>query len=71
LTAVVIIIIAGELTRDYLNGRSCDQLQRRLMLLPWQPDDMTHLSFEQHEDDALFTSVCLVSLKLHFFAAKL
>jgi len=51
-------VITGELTRDYLNGRSNDPLQRRLLLLPWQPDDMTHLSYEQHEDDALFTSVC-------------
>ena len=51
-------IITGELTRDYLNGRSCEPLQRRLRLLPWQVDDMSHLSYEQHEDDDLFTSVC-------------
>ena len=32
-------------------------------MLPWQPDDMTHLSYEQHEDDAIFTAVCLFFLQ--------
>jgi len=60
--------ITGELTRDYLDGRSDELLQRRLLMLPWQPDDMTHLSYEQHEDDDLFKAVCMLCCSLvdHF-----
>jgi len=58
------LTITGELTRDYLDGRCNDPLQRRLLMLPWQPDDMTHLSYEQHEDDEIFTAVCTVSLEI-------
>jgi tubulin--tyrosine ligase-like protein 12 len=45
-----------EVTRDYVYGRTADPLTRKLLLLPWQPDDMSHLSYEQHEDDELFVS---------------
>jgi len=60
--------ITGELTRDYLDGRSDELLQRRLLMLPWQPDDMTHLSYEQHEDDNIFKAVCMLCCPLvdHF-----
>lgn len=49
--------IADEVTRDYLNSRICDGLTRKLLLLPWQPDDMRHLSFDQKEDEQMFNSV--------------
>ena len=41
-------------------------LLRRIKLLPWQPDDMTHLSYEQMEEDESFFLVCLQNLKSHF-----
>ena len=58
LRTVCMLTITGELTRDYLDSRCNDPLQRRLLMLSWQPDDMTHLSYEQHEDDEIFTAVC-------------
>lgn len=45
-----------EVTKDYLNHRVYDGLTRKLLLLPWQPDDMRHLSYDQKEDDQLFES---------------
>ena len=62
--------IAGELTRDYLSGRSNELLQRRLLMLPWQPDDVTHLSYEQHEDDDIFKAVCRLRCQMLLFGPR-
>jgi len=44
-----------ELTRDYLNGRAgSDPLLKKLLLLPWQPEDMRHLSYDVKEDTEMF-----------------
>ena len=49
-----------EVKRDYLDGRTVGPLMRKLLLLPWQPNDMSHLSYEQREDEDLFQSASVL-----------
>ena len=46
-----------EVTRDYIEPGVTDLLVRKAKLLPWQPEDLTHLSYEQHEEDESFFRV--------------
>ena len=55
-STISFLSITDEVTRDYLPGVT-DPLHRKVRLLPWQPEDMTHLSYEQHEYEESFYSV--------------
>ena len=49
--------IVDEVTRDYVEKANVNGLVRKLMLLPWRPDDMTHLSYDQSEKSESFFMV--------------
>lgn len=50
-------ILPDEVTRDYLGEGVSDALLRKLRMLPWFPEDMSHLSFELREGDEAFFMV--------------
>lgn len=59
------VLLTEEVTRNYIEGGVTDSLMRKIRLLPWHPEDMRHLSFEQHEVEESFFNVndVLLSLK--------
>ncbi len=56
--------ITEEVTRNFVIGGTTNALQRKVKLLPWLPDDMRHLSYEQHEDEHSFLMVTTLHLAL-------
>ena len=52
------------MTRNFVENANVNGLVRKIMLLPWQPDDMTHLSYEQSEKDESFFLVRLILFRM-------
>ena len=67
--------VGDEVTRDYIEGSNLDHLMKKVKMLPWQPEDMTHLSYAQNElDDGFFmvwTAVLVMLIDLVFFGVSI
>lgn len=64
---MMILCVTEEVTRNYIEGGVTDSLMRKIRLLPWQPEDMCHLSYEQHAADESFF---MVSFSVELIEAK-
>ena len=57
ITVIYALTFIEEVTRNYVENFHLAPLTRKVRLLPWFPEDMTHLSYELYESDESFYQV--------------